>query len=216
MKKYFFLVITFCSGNFAFSQPAVRNEPRHHNVFENDYVRVLDVYLAPHDTTQFHVHATPSVFITFTKTATASQLIGQQAVKSLSVAGGVWYDSLITPRIHRVWNEDTTWFHVMDVEITAAPPYKQEPGLQISALKLLFDEPQVRGYLAQLTAQENITIPASATGYLLISVGEAAVTLQQGSTIQHRLMKAGHYCWINEETIITGDAPSAFIVLQLK
>ena len=64
MKKYFYVIIVFCFSNNVFAQPAVRNEPRHHNVFENDYIRVLDVYLAPDDTTQYHIHATPSVFIT--------------------------------------------------------------------------------------------------------------------------------------------------------
>ena len=95
------------------AQVAVRDEPRHHNVFENGYVRILDVFLAPHDTTQFHVHNTPSVFTTFTKTATGSQTTSGQPSGDLSVAGRSWYDSLSTPRIHRVWNEDTTWFHVM-------------------------------------------------------------------------------------------------------
>src|SRR5450432_3004027 len=113
MKKYFFMIIVSCLGSFASAQVAVRSEPRHHNVFENDYVRVLDVWIAPNDTTQFHIHATPSVFIMLTKTTTSAQLLGQQSVRSISVAGSSRYDSLVTPRIHRVWNDDTTWFHVM-------------------------------------------------------------------------------------------------------
>src|SRR5258706_3221096 len=149
LMKIFFVIIALCCAQYDFAQPAVRNEPRHHNVFENDYVRVLDVYLAPNDTTQFHIHATPSVFITLTKTTTGAQLIGQAPVTSTSVAGYAWYDSLATPRIHRVWNDDTAWFHVMDVELVAGTSRTNEPVLQSPLIQLLFDAPQVRGYYVQ-------------------------------------------------------------------
>jgi hypothetical protein len=219
MKKYFFVFITVCFGACAFAQPAVRNEPRHHNVFENDYVRVLDVYLPPNDTTQYHIQATPSVFIFLTQTTTGSQLFGQQPVRSTSVAGSLLYDSLVTPRIHRVWNEDTNWFHVMDVELVAGKPHTREPLLKNSSTQLLFDRPLVRGYKLQLQKSENFKLPLSKTGYLLVSLGEATVTLQSNSSIQHRNMKAGHYCWIEagRELSIENDAAFAiFTVLQLK
>ena len=169
MKKYFFAIIALCLGSYAFAQPAVRNEPRHHNVFENDYVRVLDVYLAPNDTTQFHIHATPSVFITLTKTNTSAQLTGQKPVRSISVAGSSWYDSLVTPRIHRVWNDDTTWFHVMDVELVAGKAHSNEPVLQNASIQLLFDEPLVRGYHVQFTTSGSFSF--SKKCYLLVSLG---------------------------------------------
>ena len=217
MKKYLLLIFAFSVVHVAYAQPAVRNEPRHHNVFENDYVRVLDVYLAPNDTTQFHVHATPSVFITFTKTTTVSQLVGQSPVKSTSVAGMPWYDSLVTPRIHRVWNEDTTWFHVMDVELTGGTARTNEAALQIDVLHLLFDERLVRGYKAELAAKQSLKFPSSKAGYLVISTGDASLTLQSGGSVQQRLMKAGHYCWLNEEsTLSTNDTRATLLVLQLK
>jgi hypothetical protein len=220
MKKYFFAIIVLGLESYAFAQPAVRNEPRHHNVFENDYVRVLDVYLAPGDTTQFHIHATPSVFITLTKTNTSAQLTGQKPVRSVSVAGGSWYDSLVTPRIHRVWNDDTTWFHVMDVEIVGGKAHTNESVLKNTSMQLLFDEPLVRGYHVELATSGSFQLPSSKTGYLLVSLGEAAVTLRSNGTIQRRFMKTGHYCWIeagrelsisaNNNTITT------FTLLQLK
>ncbi|MEP6947926.1 MAG: hypothetical protein ABI863_01565 [Ginsengibacter sp.] len=219
MKKYFFALITTCLGSYAFAQLAVRNEPRHHNVFENDYVRVLDVWIAPKDTTQFHLHATPSVFTTLTKTIT-SALSGQQAARSTSVAGSSWYDSLVTPRFHRVWNDDTTWFHVMDIELVAGKPHINEPVLQNAAMKSLFDEPLVRGYHIELAKSENFKLPSSKAGYLLVSLGEASVTIQSNGTNQHRLMKAGHYCWIDAGQVVSissnNSALATFTLLQLK
>ncbi|MES1217363.1 MAG: hypothetical protein ABUT20_17765, partial [Bacteroidota bacterium] len=127
MQKNVFTILCICCGMFAHTQVAVRDEPRHHNVFENEFVRILDVYISPGDTTQFHIHSTPYVFLSFTKTMTGSQLIGQSPGRSsISVPGSPYYDSLAKPRIHRVWNEDSIWFHVMDIELTGGKPRHTE------------------------------------------------------------------------------------------
>jgi hypothetical protein len=220
MKKCFFIIIVSSFGCYVSGQPAVRNEPRHHNVFENDYVRVLDVWVPPNDTTQFHIHATPSVFIMLTKTVTGAQLMGQQPVRSISVAGSSWYDSLVTPRVHRVWNDDTTWFHPMDIELLAGKPRSNEPVLQNSGIQLLFDEALVRGYHVELTTSGSFKLPSSKTGYLLVSLNESSLTLRSGDGLQHRLMKSGHYCWINAGREISlstsNNTLSTFTLLQLK
>ncbi|MEO8763995.1 MAG: hypothetical protein ABI416_06900, partial [Ginsengibacter sp.] len=199
----------------------VRNEPRHHNVFENEYVRLLDVWLAPGDTTQFHIHATPSVFNMFTQTTTVSQLIDEQPSKSsTSVAGSTFYDSLVTPRIHRVWNKDTSWYHVMDIELVAGKPHIAEPVLQIAHLQILFDKPLVRGYHLQLPANGNLQLPASKNGYLLLSLGEASVNYKSLGAIENYNLEAGHYHWVSagQEFSITlsNSTPAAFTLFQLK
>src|SRR5678816_3422880 len=173
-KKYLVLIIIFSSLLTA-AQIPVRDEPRHHNVFENSYVRLLDVFLGPHDTTGFHVHNTPSVFTTFTKTATGSQLVSGQPSGDLSVAGKSWYDSLSTPRIHRVWNEDSVWFHVMDIELVAGKPRGDQPVLQDPVLKLYFTEPLANGYRLELQKGNSVNLPASSIGYLLLSIGHAVI-----------------------------------------
>jgi quercetin dioxygenase-like cupin family protein len=220
MKKYLIAIMATCWAGAAFEQPAVRNEPRHHNVFENEYIRILDVFLAPKDTTQFHVHATPSIFTTFTKTITSSQLPGQQPVRSTSVAGGSWYDSLVTPRVHRVWNDDTTWFHVMDIELVSGKPHVSEPVLQNEAIQLLFDEPLVRAYHVKLAPGGSVQLPSSKSGYLVLSLGEGAVTFRSKGVNQYRLMKEGHYSWISpgeEQSITNNDKqPAIFTFLQFK
>ena len=131
MTKMIFIATAMCSTMFSVAQVPVKHEPRHHNVFENEYVRILDVHFGPKDTTLYHVHSTPSVFYTFTKTITTQQLMGRPAGRgSLSSIGAPSYDSLGTPRIHRVWNEDTTWFHVMDIELTVGKPTTNPAVLQ--------------------------------------------------------------------------------------
>jgi len=220
MRKKYLAVITLFSSLLTMAQVAVRDEPRHHNVFENGYVRILDVFLAPHDTTQFHVHSTPSVFTTFTKTATGSQTLSGQPSGDLSAAGRSWYDSLSKPRIHRVWNEDTTWFHVMDIELIAGKPHSDPPVLQEPPLKLFFNEPLANGYRVELQPGNGVALPASTTGYLLLSIGHAVIDYLTNDYIQPRTMKSGHYFWIDPGKPFSftsvASTSSSFVLLQFK
>jgi hypothetical protein len=220
MRKYLLLISALCSTILVSAQVQVRNEPRHHNVFENEFIRILDVHLGPGDTTLYHLHNTPSVFIVFTNTNVGSQLIGQQSQKGANITGEVSYDNLNTPRTHRVWNEDTSWFHVMDIEITSTKQKKNIADLQNSALKLLFNKQQVNGYNLELKAATNIQLPPSTDGYLLISKSESIIEFKIDEAVQDRIMKPSHYIWIEagkKISIKNMDSKAAnFVLLQFK
>ena len=220
MRKYLSLTAAIGSTIFVTAQVNVRDEPRHHNVFENEYVRILDVHLGPGDTTLYHLHDTPSVFIIFTDTKLGSQLIGQQPQKGANVTGEVAYDSIHTPRTHRVWNEDRSWFHVMDIELTNRKQKGTVPVLKNPALKLLFNEQQVIGYNIELMASGNLQLPASASGYLIVSKAETVIDFKLNNTLQHRIIKPSHYIWIEAgksfSIKIAGNKTADFVLLQLK
>lgn len=220
MTKNFLLVIAICSSLFSIAQVPVKYEPRHHNIFENEYIRVLDVHIGPKDTTLFHIHNTPSVFFTFSKTVTTSQLMGRPASRpSASNPGPPSYDSLGTPRIHRVWNDDSTWFHVMDVELLKEKPQNNPAILQHPLLTLSFNRYLANGYRLQLKAGDNFELPATSLGCLLVSQGDAAIEYQAGNSKQQRFMKAGHYIWVEAGkafSITNSGTPVIFMLLQLK
>ena len=220
MQKYLPGIIFFLYCTTASAQLPVRNEPRHHNVFENNYVRVLDVFLGPNDTTLYHLHNTPSVFIIFTKTKVGSQLAGKTPVEGVNLPGEVSYDSLTTPRLHRVWNEDTSWFHVMDVELTAVHHRSDIPVLKDTFLQLLFSKKEVNGYSIELKSGNNIQLPASLNGYLVISKDETEINYTINGSAQYHLMKAGHYIWIEAGKKFSLSAhsqlPASLVLLQLK
>jgi len=220
MRKYLLLISALCSTILVSAQVQVRNEPRHHNVFENEFIRILDVHLGPGDTTLYHLHNTPSVFIVFTNTNVGSQLIGQQSQKGANITGEVSYDNLNTPRTHRVWNADTSWFHVMDIELTSTKQKKNIADLQNSALKLLFNKQQVNGYNLELKAATNIQLPPSTDGYLLISKSESIIEFKIDEAVQDRIMKPSHYIWIEagkKISIKNMDSKAAnFVLLQFK
>src|SRR4030095_380915 len=220
MRKYLLVIAALTSFILVTAQVHVRNEPRHHNVFENEFVRILDVHLGPGDTTLYHLHNTPSVFIVFTNTNVGSQLMGKQPQKGANITGEVSYDNLNTPRTHRVWNEDTSWFHVMDVELTNTKQTKNIAVLQNTALKLLFNKQQVNGYNIELKAASNLQLPPSASGYLLVSKTTSIIELEINNVVQNRIMKPAHYIWIEagKSFLIksSSNQPANFVLLQFK
>jgi len=119
-KKLFLFFSLLMFVKFSFSQVPVREEPRHHVALQNQYLRLLDVRLPPGDTTFFHVHEIPSLFLVLSKTLTASQVKGEEWVNGTftSDPGYAWYNGFANaPLIHRVANIDSVPFHVMDIEI---------------------------------------------------------------------------------------------------
>jgi len=204
----------------ASAQLPVRLEPHHHNVFENERVRALDVFFGPGDTSFYHLHATPSIFIMLSNTQSGSQLYGQQPESGPIIAGDISYDELKTPRYHRVWNSDTSWFQVIDIELPGKPSGATPSSLAGAGIVPLFNEAQANGYRLEPKAGDKITIPALATGYFLVSLGEAEVRISSPDGEQHRFMKAGHYQWLPGKGMTTltnvGAAPMGFGLIQLK
>ena len=212
-----FIIVSYL---IASAQVQVRDEPRHHNVFENEFIRILDVLLGPNDTTQYHVHNTPSVFIILTNSNVSSQLLGGQPQSGANVAGNISYDAMASPRTHRVWNEDTNWFHVMDIELTSKTQKSKPPLLQDPAIKLLFNEKEANGYMIDLKAGSAVRIPSSTVGYLLVSLETTSADIRINGHSQLRLLKPCHYVWLEEGKQMTlsvkNQSAGRFVLLQLK
>ena len=141
-------ILLFCSIA-ARAQVPVREEPRHKPVIQNKYIRLLDVWIPPGDTSLFHIHSTPSLFLHFTDRNIASQIKGNDWVKEKTMAGKTWYRSFVNDTlVHRVLNVDSLPFHVTDIEILSG--YKPTAQLKPLPFTVLLDNEKAFGY--QLTA----------------------------------------------------------------
>ncbi|MFB9844143.1 hypothetical protein [Mucilaginibacter ginsenosidivorans] len=137
-------VLLIVSANLV-AQVQVRYEPRHHNVLENKYFRVLDVNIPPHDTTLQHIHSTPSVILFFTNTVSATQNRGGSWESGKSVAGNVFYRNFARDTvIHRVSNWDTTNYHVTDIELLSG--YEPNSDRTPLPFTVLFNEEKAIAY----------------------------------------------------------------------
>ena len=222
MRNLILLSFYILSFNHVVAQVAVSKEPRHHVVFENDKVRILNVLLPPGDTTQYHVHSLPSVFISLSKTNTSWQRINEQPVVSISVAGYIWFENLNPPhiKIHRVWNNDTSVYHVMDVELLAKDSGFSLKPLTIEHLHLLIDTPWVRTYTIKLAKNEQVTIKEQQSDFILVAINDATISLNENEKESRSIIKPGKFYWIKANdkfsVISLSDTPANFALLEIK
>ena len=120
-KITWILIIVVCSVSSLLAQVPVRDEPRHKPVLQNKYIRLLDVWMKPRDTSLYHIHATPSLFLQLSNTIIGSQIMGQEWVKEKFETGKSWFRSFYQDTlIHRVANLSTIPLHVTDIEILSS------------------------------------------------------------------------------------------------
>jgi quercetin dioxygenase-like cupin family protein len=97
---------------------AVEQEPHHRVIFENQYVRVLDVVVKPGETTLFHRHSIDNVPIIVTDADNRTQFAGKDWGPTPAKAKSVGFiPGAEKPYVHRINNQGTTVFHVIDVEV---------------------------------------------------------------------------------------------------
>ena len=144
-KIAFFLSLLIFYSSVLTAQIQVSKEPSHKKVLENKYIRLLDVWIKPGDTSLFHIHSTPSLFLMLSNTSAGSQIMGQEWTKSRNERGKTWYKSFINDTlIHRVANFDTSLFHVTDIELLSS--YKPTIPIQSLPFTILFDNEKAIAY----------------------------------------------------------------------
>lgn len=195
MNRYFLLISFLSAGaSFCRAQIPVSQEPRHHKVFENAWVRVLDVHIPPGDTSLMHKHATPSVFMVLSNTKTGSEVIIEPE-KANFANGTIWFEGFYDkPRIHRVWNSDTTEFHVIDMELPNKNPQPIDPPLEMNSFTLLFDEKPVRGYRFTLPAHGAIRVPQRKAPVIVVGLSKASGKVTANQHIS--FVKKGDFAFI--------------------
>lgn len=221
MRKIIFKSCIFLCLMIQISQAQipVSEEPRHHKVFENPYVRVLDVHLVPGDTTLFHKHETPSVFVVLSNAKTGSELISNGEMTNAPVTyGNIWFDGFYSrPRIHRVWNNDTIEFHVMDIELLSKAYKEICYPLEQTSIRMLFNEKPVRSYTCLLNAHSTININDKNCPMLVIGLNDCDGEI----TVNEKIFKQkGDFIFIPEGSKSTfinkGITPEQLAILELK
>lgn len=179
----------------AHAQVQVSKEPRHKPVLQNEYIRLLDVFLTPGDTTFYHIHSTPSVFVYLTSNITASQIMGGQWKNDTAKAGYTWYRSF-TPDsvIHRVANIDSKTFHVNDVEILSSfDPQNFEP----LSLPVLFESDKAIAY----SFKGGATLNVEGHGPMIAElIADNEVNYFNSKTKESKILKQGNHLYIAPNT----------------
>ena len=215
------LILFFLAGpSICQAQLPVSQEPRHHKVLDNGHVRLLDVHIPPGDTTQFHVHSTPSVFIILTDAKSGSQVISEedQSASPVKHFGNIWFEGFyIKPRIHRVYNNDKHEYNVMDIELTNKKDIAIDPPITEETFRFLFDEKPVRAYRITMEASANIFVPARKADILIIQLSDPDDSVRVNEKSFH---KKGDFYYITAGSSITsknyGGGTAEFAFFELK
>lgn len=101
----------------------VRQEPQHHNRFENDYVRVYDVRFGPGEASLYHRHHIDTMYVTVYDTRVWDHRLGADEAQVHDLPAGL---SLCRPHgadplIHQVRNEGTGLMHMIGAEVKSLP-----------------------------------------------------------------------------------------------
>jgi len=198
------------------AQVPVYEEPHHKPVLENDYVRLLDVHINPHDTTLYHVHAAPSVIVLISNSIVGAQKSGEApSSPSETIPGNTnFIDYGKNPITHRVFNAGDNVFHVMDIELVKTQASADSCNvLQQNNFQTTINENLARVYKFNVSANQSINIEKSSCAYLLICVnGEINAS--------NKKIKTGEYIFFkpnNNIPLINNESNNATcVLLQLK
>ena len=170
VKSLFFLL--FCLPCYCIAQVPVYEEPMHKVALQNEYIRLIDVNVPPHDTTQYHKHTTPSAIVFLSKSTTGSQRLGGEVNTGGKVLPGnsVYADFAESPVSHRVWNEDTAVYHVMDIEIFPRKNAMKCDTIDDPFFKLAWEQKNVRVYNVYIEGGESVIVRKSKCPHLLILI----------------------------------------------
>lgn len=193
-RSLFLLVLIFELTNLH-GQVPVHKEPRHHVLYQNKEIRILNVIIAPGDTTLYHIHSTPSLFIFFTETFTGSQLMGGKASNGRSTPGNISFENLAAPNIrtHRVWNADKDIFHVIDVELLSKDSGFDKNPLTSPDLKLEINNGWARAYRLVLPKENDFMLENKKQSFILVSLNESTIQTRQNGKTQNQILRPGSF-----------------------
>jgi hypothetical protein len=193
-KNFLLLLIIYFFSTSLQAQVQASKEPRHKNGLENKYVRLLDVTIQPGDTSLFHIHSTPSVFLHFTTTVVCSQIKGKEWVTAKNTEGNASYRSFVNDTlVHQVSNCDTVLFHVTDIELLSS--YKPARKLQPLPFTLLFENEKVIAYRLTAGVFNNQIIKGRGPMIAQLVAG-SDVTIHNKKGKELSPLKAGKYLYI--------------------
>lgn len=208
----FFICMMLCSSMQA--QVPVFKEPHHKPVLINDYIRLLDVHLNAGDTTQYHIHAAPSVIVMISNSVIGIQKFGETPAKPGEVSPGQtsFIDYGKNPITHRVFNSGNNVFHVMDIELLKKNPSADSCDALQNNIETTINEKLVRAYKLDLT-NTSLHINKSNCAHLLVCISGKVST-------SNKTITTGEYIFFNPGTEIIlsnkNTGKSTCVVLELK
>lgn len=170
----------------------VHEEPRHRLVFDSSDTKILDVQIPPGDTTLFHTHSTPILYVPMSAGRTRSQALGREwsgggataardpsPVAPAAEPPGRRVNSVTSyakqPLTHRVNNVGQTLFRLIGITNASAGDPSTAPSADFTD-KPELDNPWFRAYRLALTTEPTAEHRHANPVAVVVMNGQASVT----------------------------------------
>jgi mannose-6-phosphate isomerase-like protein (cupin superfamily) len=190
----------------------VGEEPRHHVVFQNKYVRVIDAAIVPGDTTLFHTHSVDNVPVVIAGGNLRTEILGGKITESSVETGSAWF--VPATYTHRISNIGKTNLRFIDAEVLSSPPATPTATEtdKVPGRTLVLENEQVRIYSLKLARGETTGFFTHSRPVLQVEVTGGNISVnQRGSIKKEMVVKPGEFHWseTTETRSITsiGDSP---------
>lgn len=206
----------------------ITSEPRHHLVFENEYVRVFDVTVEPKGSTLVHHHSHDYLFVTLGDSDVVSERPGEKPVELVLKDGETRFTA--GNFSHAAINKSEKPFHNITIELL-------KPSSNVKTCTGSCDVPvkcdndrECAKLLQQISSDQwtvsTITLPPSArldgklpaSPYLLVAVSNIDLSGSQAGSRESLQRSAGGLNWIASGAAPrfanSGKTPATFVALE--
>lgn len=157
---------------------------------------MLNVWLTKGDTSLYHIHETPSMFIFLTATSLGAQLLNENPVTTQTQVGQTWYNPFLTKQIHKVWVNSDVPLHAMDIEllyhIDTTKAYFND---QLLHSYLFMETPVCRIYKIELEAGKEIAVQSTPAPIIPVILDGTLQLIYENKLMEK---KPGEFCWIDQ------------------
>jgi hypothetical protein len=176
----------------------VKKDPDHRIVFKNKLVTIIYPRILPGDTTPYHIHETPSVFLVMRDTYVFDQPYGKPGETFFSSKGETWYNEFYKKQTHRIANIDSVDHQSILIELTNDPKGKFPDPIAGLSKPEYYD--RVRIYPLKIEANSSFDLKMNANPGIMVAYNGDMTIMEKGKPL---LLKKGDIKWVEEAASLT-------------
>jgi hypothetical protein len=202
----------------------VESAPFHLQVFENDYVRFLNVLIPPGKVGAYHRHSIDfaQVIVEATDRLEATVLAKPMGLVSLKTGQVLFAGYSKAPLIHQIANAGQSSLHVMRIEILDSQPGRFSPSTRadVPAYTSVLDNERLRWRLMLQPGESAAAIVQTAPGVRIVVQGGDTVEIAPEKPDHELSLNRGDFVWQAAGTTRAvrnvGTSPVEWVEFELK
>jgi hypothetical protein len=198
--RYIIILILLTSSMQAIAQAPVpvKKEPTHRIVFKNKLVTIIYPRILPGDTTPFHIHETPSVFLIMKDTHVYDETLGKPGEIFFSTKGETWYSEFYKKQVHRIGNLDSVDHQSILIELNNETKGKYPDPIPGLGKPEYYD--RVRIYPLKLGVNSSIDLKMNSNPAVMVAYKGDITMMEKGKPT---VLKEGDIKWLEETASLT-------------